>query len=671
MTILATDNSTMLAVAQLYAHDFGWRVVPIRAGSKVPDLIDWPRQATTDAGVIEDWWTNGHAGAGIGIATGEGSGIFVLDVDDNGRDKLGKDTLLALTQEHGALPECPSVITPGGGWHFYFAWPGFNPRETLGDHLDIRAEGRQVLAPPSVHPNGGTYFWEEYGRPSMVRAPQAPEWMLHSLRPANAGQLVPVELDPRYAAVLSAAGWSFDRHDQSGAAHWVRPGKDVREGSSATVYPYPDSHVTIYSTSVPGVETNRPYLPNELARALSVPEPPELEHEHPHRLTTVTADTIKSKHQRWLWRHRLPLGGAVILAGQEGLGKSTLAVELAAQVTLGTLDGDLSEPASVVYVSAEDSEAHTLVPRLTAAGADLTRVHFVRIDELSGGLAIPHDLPELTAAMRAVGARLLVLDPLTVHIGDDHTDSHKDRDVRRALAPLAGAMDELQAVAVGIMHWNKAPTTTALDRVLGSRAFTAAARAVLGVGIDPSDPERRVVLLVKSNLGPMAAPALAFKVEGRAVPDPDDPDGAFPIQTSGLVWLGEREGLRSSDLFRVADADERASLGAAEDWLRDTLSDGPLPAQELNQGMRAAGIPERTFRRARESLKVTTKRMRDPSGRRISSWLVCLPGGADQVGHQEPDQVGHQDPESLGGQENLGHQESVQPELGGDENEFS
>ena len=552
----------MLWCAQWYARERGWRVVPIRAGSKVPDLVDWPRQATTDPSVIEDWWTNGHAGSGIGIATGPESGIFVLDVDDNGVDKLGKDTLAALIEPHDGLPDTVTAVTPGGGLHYYWRWPGFALRESLGPNLDIRGAGRQVLAPPSVHPNGGTYLWEESGRPSVVDVSDAPAWVLEDLRlPTAPGS--GTDLDERYERILRAADWRLDRVDGGGLAHWVRPGKDRRLGSSATVYP---DHCTIWSTSVSGVETHRPYLPRELAEALGVtsalaePQSGSEASAAVSHVTLTAAASVTARRTIWLWERRVPLGGAVLLAGQEGLGKSTLAVNLAAEVTTGTVQGDLSGPASVVYVSAEDSESSTIVPRLTAAGADLSRVYFVRIDGIPGGLLVPRDLGELTAIMRQVGAVLLVLDPLTVHVGDDRTDSHNERDVRRALAPLALSMEALGASAVGIMHWNKAPTTTALDRVLGSRAFTAAARAVLGVGEDPTDPAKRLLVPVKSNLGPPAA-ALAFRIEQRYI---DDPAGGMPIETSALIWEGERAGIRSTDLFKVADVDDDgASIGRA------------------------------------------------------------------------------------------------------------
>ncbi len=57
--------------------------------------------------------------------------------------------------------------------------------------------------------------------------------------------------------ILRAAGWQLSRADGNGDEHWTRPGKDA--GTSATVYKSEDGHVTIWSSSVAGVETNRPY----------------------------------------------------------------------------------------------------------------------------------------------------------------------------------------------------------------------------------------------------------------------------------------------------------------------------------------------------------------------------------------------------------------------------
>ena len=76
----------------------------------------------------------------------------------------------------------------------------------------------------------------------------------------------------------------------------------------------------------------------------------------------------------------------------------------------------------------------------------------------------------------------------------------------------------------------KAPTSVVLDRVNGSRGFTAAARAVLAVGEDAEDKSHRVLVLAKSNLGRLDVPALRYEVEGRTITTPD----AEEIATYGL-----------------------------------------------------------------------------------------------------------------------------------------
>src|SRR4051812_7515384 len=86
---------------------------------------------------------------------------------------------------------------------------------------------------------------------------------------------------------------------------------------------------------------------------------------------TRAAD-IKPQPVRWLWPGRLAVGSLALLAGREGVGKSTIAYWLAARVTRGDLPGAYcGAPRQVAIVATEDSWAHTVVPRLKAAGADL------------------------------------------------------------------------------------------------------------------------------------------------------------------------------------------------------------------------------------------------------------------------------------------------------------
>lgn len=324
-------------------------------------------------------------------------------------------------------------------------------------------------------------------------------------------------------------------------------------------------------------------------------------------LRLIPASSVPAQPTRWAWRDRIPLGGASLLAGQEGTGKTSILADLVAQGSRGQLDGDLhGSPTAAVYATAEDSWARTLRPRLEAVGADLDRVHFVEVDGRAGGLSVPGDLDLLVGEMRRVGALLLVLDPLGAHLHGT-LDTHRDASVRQAMAPLAARMDELGAAAIGVMHWSKAPTTVALDRVNGSRGFTAAARAVLAVGDDPEDAGSHVLVVAKSNLGRLDVPALRYGIEGRTVPGTN---GEL-IGTSGVVWRGEAPGVSARDLFAApVNDDERSDLEAVIGVLQECLVHGAMPRDEVMKAVRAAGldVSSKTFQRACRRARVTRRR---------------------------------------------------------------
>lgn len=114
------------------------------------------------------------ANAGVGIATGERSGCFVVDLDVKD-DKDGVSELSKL----GEVPKTYTVATPTGGFHLYFQHPGFKVRNSgpnsnpIGPGIDIRGDGGYVVAPGSPHKNGGVYT-------IACEAPiaQAPSWLL-------------------------------------------------------------------------------------------------------------------------------------------------------------------------------------------------------------------------------------------------------------------------------------------------------------------------------------------------------------------------------------------------------------------------------------------------------------------------------------------------------------
>ena len=146
----------------------------------------------------------------------------------------------------------------------------------------------------------------------------------------------------------------------------------------------------------------------------------------------------------WLWDGKIPMGTATIIDGDPGLGKSTLALDLAARLTTGSSmpDGTPGMSGAVIYLTAEDVLEYTIRPRLDEAGADLSKVFSFDPDAKIAPLTFPHDIARLEAMIVARGVKLVVIDPLVAYLGSD-INSHRDQDVRRAIAPVQRMAERL------------------------------------------------------------------------------------------------------------------------------------------------------------------------------------------------------------------------------------
>ncbi len=305
---------------------------------------------------------------------------------------------------------------------------------------------------------------------------------------------------------------------------------------------------------------------------------------------------------RWLWPGRVPLGKVTVLDGDPGVGKSTLTLTVAAKVTTGSPfpDGARPEVGDVIVLSAEDEVGDTIRPRLEAAGADLGRC-WVLPDVRPEGEPprppeLPLDLDQLEGYVKARQAALVVVDPLMAFLSPQ-VDAHRDQDVRRALASMAGMAARTGAATVIVRHMNKSGAGSPLYRGSGSIGIVGAARAGLLVAPDPEDPARRVLAVSKSNLGPMPD-ALAYRLVS------DELYGVAKVCWDGAV------GYSAADLLRAGrgDDEDAPARREAEEVLREVLAAGPVPARQAKAQARDAGISERTLARAREAIGAVTKR---------------------------------------------------------------
>jgi putative DNA primase/helicase len=244
-------------------------------------------------------------------------------------------------------------------------------------------------------------------------------------------------------------------------------------------------------------------------------------------VVTRAADLTPQKLSR-VWNGRFILGKIGFVAGEPGLGKSLIAVYMAATVSTGGKwwgDEGKARRGDIIYISAEDGAADTIRPRLEAAGANLDRVHVIeQVNDYAGcrPFNLLTDLGQLDEVLQSLrNPRLLIIDPINACLSP--TDFHRFNpnsvpQVRALLGRLESLAAKHRVAVVCVSHFTKAKAASTLARVTGSFAFVAAARSVFTVVRKQDDPNLRVFAPAKNNLGADGNP-VAFRIEQRLTTD--------------------------------------------------------------------------------------------------------------------------------------------------------
>jgi hypothetical protein len=192
-----------LNAALKYSSTYGWPVHPLHEivdgecscklgtecgqnAGKHP-RVKWKDQASgeiirvTDPEIIRRWWSKWPT-ANIGLPTGDG--IAVLDIDP----RYGGDEELAkLEAENGTLRETPQTLTGGGGSHYWFSIDEPLRGCDLAPGIELKADGEQVVLPPSIHPSGRRYEWELSSHPDDIPLAPLPSWLREKAVSKNRG----------------------------------------------------------------------------------------------------------------------------------------------------------------------------------------------------------------------------------------------------------------------------------------------------------------------------------------------------------------------------------------------------------------------------------------------------------------------------------------------------
>ncbi|MFI0000732.1 AAA family ATPase [Streptomyces globisporus] len=328
------------------------------------------------------------------------------------------------------------------------------------------------------------------------------------------------------------------------------------------------------------------------------------------KLRLTRASDIEPEPVVWAWldeeEGRVPAGALSIAAGREGTGKSSFGMWMAAHVTAGTLPGAFQgRPRAVFYVAVEDSWKHTIVPRLMAAGANLDLVYRVEAVEAEFGettLSLPQDNSLMEQAIKDYDVALVVLDPLMSCMGKG-IDTHRERDVRTALDPLAQMAERTGCVLLGIAHFGKGAGTDPSALITGSGAFKNVPRAVFGFARD-DDNDCRVMSQSKNSLGRDDLPSLTYNI---ATAEVETKKGAAYV--GRFVFTGEATRSVQEILAQGQEGDrgERDEAGA---WLVDYLTDngGEASAGDVIKAAEKDGFAKHTIQRARSKAGVTSQK---------------------------------------------------------------
>jgi len=342
-------------------------------------------------------------------------------------------------------------------------------------------------------------------------------------------------------------------------------------------------------------------------------------------LISRRAADIAPRHIDFLWPGRLACGKHTAFAGEPGDGKSQLSVYVAATLSRGgewPCNEGRAPLGNVIIFNAEDGADDTIVPRLIAVGADMERVHIVSAVLLEDGKGrrafnLQADLALLERKIREIGdVALVIIDPISSYMGK--ADSHKNSEVRGALEPLSEMAERMRVAVLSITHFSKSgsgTTNKALHRFIGSIAFVGAPRAAFAV-IEDADNEGRVLFLHAKNNMARKPQGLAYRLLQTTVGD--------NIVASYVDWENTPVMISADKALGAAqDTGNRTMREEAVDFLRTVLAQGAVPAEEVQQAARKAGITPKPLRVARDDLKIVPRRKGFGPG---AVWNWSLPG---------------------------------------------
>lgn len=596
---------TMKEWAISYA-DMGLAVFPLIPMDKRPATENGCKDATTDKQKISDWWDK-RPDSNIGIATGSISGGLVvidLDVDEN-KGINGYEIFKKWQQENGELPESWQSITGRGGYHLFYRDSAVNHnRVGLYEGIDIRGEGGYIVAPPSIHPNGRRYEWEqEPGEYELAQAnarvvnflmgPVPDGWGKQSFSMPDT-----IPEGQRTSALVSLIG----SLKAKGLDNDAIKAAVMAENEKKCNPPLTDRELekTVFPALKREWEATAPYTERVRTTTRDGVVVPA---EKCKNLNMTSMDAAEEKEPDWLITDYVPRYQITSLAGDGGSGKTTVWCALAAAVSSGkrpfVLEGIIPddfatcEPEKVMFFSAEDSFEYTLKRRLRKNGAKLENILSIDIaDERFQN--IKFNSPFLEQLLAKYRPAFCIFDPIQAFVPPDIRMGDRNA-MRNCLAPLIGYGEKYRVTFLIVEHANKQSGVWGRKRIADSSDIWDISRSVIMAG-ETNEKGIRYLSHEKSNYGPTGE-SILYSIDDEV------------IQFKGYTQKKDKDFVTETD-YTTRQAPQREE---AREFILDFLKDGEKEVSELDEMANAMSISRNALKNAKAELK---------KERRTKTWSV-------------------------------------------------
>lgn len=581
----------------LYYASLGLAVLPLKPPripgqkkpGKEPMTAHGVKDATTDQDVISQWWDN-CPDANIGIATGSRSGgLVVIDLDiDEDRGLNGYEVLREWQQEHGEFPETWQSITGRGGYHLFYRDAARNSnRAALYEGVDIRGENGYVVAPPSVHENGRLYEWEQ--GPGDLQIAQVndkvAEFMLGPLPEQKAQGFQEPETIPEGQRVSALVKLIGSQRAKGLSTEAIRAAVRA-ENEARCIPPLTDQELEkeVFPALKRDWKAERPYSGQPVCdrgKSRQVKKAPKIE----------KASSVMIKEPEWLIPGYIPKYGITTIAGEGGVGKTSIWCSLVASITTGRQSflcgGEIpfdAEPEDVLVLSAEDSWTYVLRARLEANNADLDRVSFISPeDERFVDLNFDGDL--LKSIIETNRPGVIVFDPLQAFVPANLRMGDRNA-MRKCFSPLIGYGEKYGLTSIIIAHANKQSGVWGRKRIADSSDIWDSSRSVLMTGVT-KEGDVRYISHEKSNWGKLEKSVLYTLNE------------CIPV-FKAYTPKKDREFIQEDSRERNI----RPVVEDAKDFIIETLAEHKeMEVSELDELAAASSISKNAMRDAKAVLK--------------------------------------------------------------------